>query len=66
LVGGGFYPPNFTSRPAWSPDGTRFVFSAGDTTSSHVYAVNADGSDPVQLTSGSVSDSNPAWSGSEP
>jgi Tol biopolymer transport system component len=66
LVGGGFYPPNFTSRPAWSPDGTRFVFSAGDTTSSHVYAVNADGSKPTQLTTGSVSDSNPAWSGPEP
>ena len=60
LPGGRAFKPNFTS-PAWSPDGAKIVFAAGDSTSSHLYMVNADGSSLVQLTSGSGSDGSPAW-----
>jgi TolB protein len=63
LPGGTNFKPNFTS-PAWSPDGAKIVFAAGDSTSSHLYLVNADGSSLVQLTSGLVSDESPAWSSS--
>jgi len=64
LPGGSRFPPNFTSRPAWSPDGTKLLFAAGDATSSHLYKVGVDGSRLVQLTQGSVQDEGPAWSGS--
>jgi Tol biopolymer transport system component len=63
LPGGGQFPPNFTSRPAWSPSGAKLLFGAGNATTSHLYMVNLDGSGLVQLTHGSVSDRGPAWSG---
>ncbi len=52
---------NFTV-PAWSPDGSRIVFAAGDATSSDLYLVSANGSGLVQLTHDSVFDGDPAWS----
>jgi TolB protein len=66
LPGGINFPPNFTSRPAWSPDGRRITFAAGDTVSSHLYAIDVDGSGLLELTHGSVSDQAPAWSGGGP
>jgi TolB protein len=48
----------FESDPAWSPDGTRIAFR-GD--SSDIWVVNADGSDPVRLTTDSDA-YGPAWS----
>jgi Tol biopolymer transport system component len=62
LPGAADFPPNFTSRPAWSPNGTKLLFAAGNATTSHLYTVRLDGSDLVQLTHGSVSDTSPAWS----
>jgi len=54
--------------PAWSPDGTRIAFSLssgkwvkGDPVS-HIYVVDADGSNLVQLTSGDFGDRTPSWS----
>jgi hypothetical protein len=43
-------------EPAWSPDGTRVVFSGNV----GLFVVNADGSNLTQLTSGR--DRSPAWS----
>ena len=53
--------------PSWSPDGTKLVFvrSTPDPSApagfvENVYTVNADGSDPFQVTDGGVDD-NPDW-----
>jgi Tol biopolymer transport system component len=62
LRGGRSFPPNFTSRPAWSPDGRRILFAAGKIGSSHLYLVDLDGSGLVRLTHGAVEDEDPAWS----
>lgn len=35
--------PVWTSSPDWSPDGTQLVFDADDANASHIYVVNADG-----------------------
>ena len=50
--------------PAWSPDGSRIVFTSdrdNDAYSYNIYVMNADGSDVVQLTD-DCSSSSPAWS----
>ena len=54
LPGGRSFEPNFTF-PAWSPDGRKILFAAGNATSSHLFVVNANGSGLVQLTNGAVS-----------
>jgi len=50
------------SAPSWSPDGKRLVFTSRRAGKSHLYIVNADGSDLHQLTSGDANESNPQWS----
>ncbi|MXY01925.1 MAG: hypothetical protein F4190_09450 [Acidimicrobiales bacterium] len=52
-------------RPAWSPDGTKIAFVGGswaDSSQTHIWTVNSDGSNPIQLTSGAVEDDYPTWS----
>src|SRR5450432_903329 len=53
-----------TFEPAWSPDGSRIAFSAGDATSDRydIFVMNADGSDPVDLAVLSGNQQFPAWS----
>jgi Tol biopolymer transport system component len=55
--------------PAWSPDGTKIVFASDRSTFSrtgrghlHLWVMNADGTGLKLLTSGSDSESQPAWS----
>jgi Tol biopolymer transport system component len=55
--------------PDWSSDGQKIVFTRSDVgdhpqtpTSSEIWVMNADGSNPVQLTHNQVEERGPAWS----
>ncbi len=51
-------------NPVWSPDGTRIAFQTRTSNPYHsdIYIVNADGSDPRQITPGDSIYFDPAWS----
>jgi dipeptidyl aminopeptidase/acylaminoacyl peptidase len=53
--------PNFDYQPRWSPDGQRIAFAGVRGRQQQIYTMKADGSDVVELTSGSQN-SEPAWS----
>ncbi len=48
----------FEDSPVWTPDGSRIVYSSAGS----IWIINADGSDPRQLTSGGTRDNQPAVS----
>ena len=52
------------SQPAWSPDGKRLLFVApgGKNFGQDIWVMNADGSNPVDLTQRLGDDRDPAWS----
>jgi|APMI01.1.fsa_nt_gi TolB protein len=50
------------ASPAWSPDGTKLLFSAGRPGALHLHMVRADGTHLQQLTDAAVSDLDGAWS----
>jgi TolB protein len=56
-------PHRMEFAPAWSPDGTRIVFSRTLAPFGHgsIWVIRADGSSPVRLTSG-IDARDPAWS----
>ena len=47
---------------AWSPDGRFIAFNSDRGGGYHLWRINADGSNPVQLTSGPAADYEPAYS----
>jgi len=53
--------PNATWA-TWSPDSRRLVFQSGRTGNTEIFAVDADGSNVVQLTDHPGADGAPAWS----
>ena len=71
----GTNPINLTNHPArdggpaWSPDGTRIAFSTNrdgnwekkPNDNWEVYVMNADGTNPINLTNHPAWDSGPAW-----
>ncbi|MBL0939178.1 MAG: PD40 domain-containing protein [Gemmatimonadaceae bacterium] len=50
------------NTPAWSPDGSRLLFSAGDPGRQHLHIINANGTGLRQLTDTTVSDIDGTWS----
>ena len=50
--------------PAWSPDGERIAFMGGGTSATEydIWVMDADGTNPVQLTDSPGPDGWPAWS----
>jgi len=50
------------STPSWSPDGERIAFSAEVDGPGQIFVIDRDGSDPVQLTSGTDDNDDPTWS----
>lgn len=60
---------NLTNNPAtndntaeWSPDGTKIAFTRGAGATSEIYVMNADGSNPVNMTNRAGYDSIVTWS----
>jgi TolB protein len=54
--------PAFDGDPAWSPDGKRIAFTSERDGDREVYVMNADGTNPVRLTTTAGFDENPSWS----
>jgi TolB protein len=58
-------PDEEERAPAWSPDGTRIVYSCrigGGSADFEICVINADGSNRIQLTANSVADLTATWS----
>ncbi len=59
--------PSGDTAPAWSPDGTKIAFLgdvvSGGTHAPHIFVMNADGSNPGQITNGAGDgEGPPTWS----
>jgi TolB protein len=52
----------FQIEPAWSPDGTKIVFSSARDGVQHIFVMNADGSGTTRLTNSEKNDNHPSWS----
>ena len=52
----------FNLYPDWSPDGTKIAFVSTRDGNNEIYVMNADGSNPTNLTNHSASDLFPIWS----
>jgi hypothetical protein len=48
--------------PAWSPDGTKIAFASNRDGNDEIYVMNADGTDPTDLTKNPANDFGPSWS----
>ena len=58
-------PDDFNNfKPAWSPDGSKIAFSSrhGPETREDIWVVDADGTDPQQVTAIFGQDTDPTWS----
>ena len=50
------------ANPRWSPDGARILYETHRGGDWNIYSVNADGTNPVNLTNNPADDRDPAWS----
>jgi Tol biopolymer transport system component len=58
----GVFRVSYDAHPAWSPDGRRIAFVNARSGNAKLFVMNADGTSPVQLTTGPGSDRDPTWS----
>jgi Tol biopolymer transport system component len=56
------HDPANAVRPAWSPDNHGIAFESNRDGPSHIYVMNAYGSQPRALTNGASDDRHPVWS----
>ena len=52
----------FQVEPAWSPGGRQIAFASLRSGTSHIYAMQADGTGTRRLTAGKENDDHPSWS----
>jgi Tol biopolymer transport system component len=62
IVGSGIKVLGEGTDPAWSPDGSRIVFSRKVGSRAHLFVMNADGTDAQQITEGPDDDVEPSFS----
>lgn len=55
-------PTRWENTPTWSPDGGRILFQMWDESTSGLYIMNADGTEPTLLTGNEISVIGGAWS----
>ena len=56
-------PSEFANSPTWSPDGSQIAYAYfREDGNTDIYVINADGTNPVRLTSDPADDLRPAWS----
>ena len=55
------HPPGRSLYPAWSPDGAEIVFQTDRDGNREIYVMDADGSNPVNLTNHPADDGAPSW-----
>ncbi len=55
--------PQYANQPAWSPDGQQITFMSlrGPLWRGEIYVMNADGTNPINLTQHREWDTNPSW-----
>ena len=49
-------------NPSWSPDGSQIAFDSDRDGNWEIYVMDADGSNPTNLTNNAADDQRPAWS----
>ncbi|HEX9123775.1 MAG TPA: hypothetical protein VF984_10565 [Actinomycetota bacterium] len=53
----------YDDDPSWSPDGSKIAFDSNrDGGFPEIYVMNADGSNPIRLTTNHLVDADPTWS----
>jgi Tol biopolymer transport system component len=52
----------FQVEPAYSPDGKKIAFSSGRDGISHIFVMNADGTETTRVTGSQKNDNHPSWS----
>jgi TolB protein len=53
--------PYSAAKPSWSPDGSQIAFSNWDNGELEIDTMNADGSNPINVTNRPGDDWHPDW-----